>query len=310
MLFCEERKPALLGEQGPQTQNERSSFSARDDSMRRLLQGRRLADLQSASMKAHWFYAPGLEAGHCELSAEESHHAVSVLRLRAGEPCVLFDGTGRWGLGRLLSAAADVGNRRTLRRNSPNTVVHVDEVHEEQAQRPALHLMLAAPKGDRLGWTVEKCSELGAATIEVARFERSVAQPGASAQSSLARTALEACKQAHRARLPTVRIGSDISACAASWRSAQAGSILALGEPGAGAEAWGDIVKCAVAARDEVIAFVIGPEGGLTDNELSQLSLLGARPARLAAHVLRVETAAVAAAAVWADVAFRSDVAK
>lgn len=261
-------------------------------------------------MKVHWFYAPGLEAGHCELSAEESHHAISVLRLRAGDPCVLFDGTGRWGRGHLLSAADDVGNRRLLRRNSPNTVVHVDEVQEEPAQRPVLHLMLAAAKGDRLGWTVEKCSELGAATIEVARFERSVALPRASAQSSLARTALEACKQAHRARLPSVQIGDDIAACAASWRAGHTGGLLAIGEAGVGAEAWGDIVRCAVAARDEVIAFVVGPEGGLTENELSRLSLLGARPARLAAHVLRVETAAVAAAAVWADAAIRSDVAE
>ena len=140
---------------------------------------------------------------------------------------------------------------------------------------------------------IEKCTELGVATLVLCRFARSVQRPAAVQPDRLRRIAIEACKQARRATLPDLRQADDPQAalreasCArqlVAHRCPQARPIgELLGQP----------------PTPGALSVVIGPEGGLSDAELHALMEQGAIPVDLGPYVLRIETAAVAVAALW-----------
>ena len=163
-----------------------------------------------------------------------------------------------------------------------------------QPRGPRLTLITAACKGDRLDWLIEKGTELGVARFVLAEFERSVVHSSADQVTRFLRASLEACKQSRRAWLPEIEAGGTLTQAVSD-----APAPLIVAHVSESAPFLGDYLRANGAAASQLTA-VIGPEGGLTEAEVSMLSARGATIVRLASTILRVETAALAVAAVWA----------
>ena len=215
------------------------------------------------------------------VEGDEAHHAVAVRRLRVGEHLVLTDGAGT----AVRAVVASTG-KRVL------TAIAEDVTREERPV-PEVVVVQAIPKGDRGELAVEVLTEVGAARVVPWAAARSVAVwKGERATRSLARwraTAREAAKQARRSWFPEV----DEMASTADVVALVAGADLAvvLHE-----EASTPIASLDVPASGTLVV-VVGPEGGLTDDEVATLVDAGASSVRLGAEVLRTSTAGVAAVA-------------
>ncbi|MBA3303060.1 MAG: 16S rRNA (uracil(1498)-N(3))-methyltransferase [Acidimicrobiia bacterium] len=201
-----------------------------------------------------------------ELTAEDRHHLERVLRLERDRPFVASDGAGR---------------HRPCRIGPGRSVVVAGEVAEEPAPRPALTVAMALTKGERAEVAVQKLTELGVDQIVLMAAARSVAHwEGERAERRLVRLrriAREASMQSRRVFLPLVEGVVPFAGAAALPGAALAergGGPLSLGHP----------------------TVLVGPEGGWSDEELEfPLARVALGP-----HVLRAETAAMAAATILA----------
>lgn len=213
------------------------------------------------------------------VEGDEAHHAVAVRRLRVGESVVLTDGAGR----SVVGAVASTGKR----------VFTVDAVSvaEDPSPTPAFTVVQALPKGDRGELAVEVLTEVGVSTIVPWAASRSVAVwKGERAEKSLARwrsTAREAAKQARRSWFPAV--APLASTAEVADLVAAADVALVLHE-----EATAPLADVALPADGSVL-LVVGPEGGLSTEEVAELESAGAVAVRLGAEVLRTSTAGLAA---------------
>ncbi|MET0459164.1 MAG: RsmE family RNA methyltransferase [Ilumatobacteraceae bacterium] len=196
-----------------------------------------------------------------------AHHLGRVLRLRDGEVVTVTDGAGHWRACRVSGAGLEIDGA------------------VEDVARPGLGVTIAVapPKGERLEWLVQKCTEVGVDRIVLLSAERSVVRwDGERAARQLARLrriAVEASLQARRVWLP--ELAGPMAAVDVLARALVA-------EPGGRA----------LGAEDATVA--IGPEGGWSPAEVAA----AAGQVSLGPNVLRVETAAVVAASTM--VAFRS----
>jgi len=221
---------------------------------------------------------PPLVAGPLTLAGPEAKHLTAVLRLGPGDAIEAFDGEGR-------RAAATV---RAVKGKGAKTVAELLCEAPEESEPPAspLTLAVAAPKGDRFRWLVEKATELGVARVVPLLCERSTVDPGGGKLDKLRATALAACKQCRRDRLPEITDPVPFA------------TFLERGEPMTLFHVAGD--RFAPPAPGPH-AILIGPEGGFTDAEVTLAAEQGAAVASLPTPILRTETAALAAAAVFAS---------
>jgi 16S rRNA (uracil1498-N3)-methyltransferase len=215
------------------------------------------------------------------LEGAEGRHAAVVRRIRAGEAVVLTDGQGR----AVDCVVTDADRTGLTCRVESRTVV--------DRPRPRLVVVQALPKGDRAELAVQMLTEVGADVVVPWAASRCVVQwRDERAEKGLAKWrshAREAGKQARRWWLPEVRALASTDDVAALLRSASLGVVLhEEGEralPGLPVPDSGDVVV------------VVGPEGGLTPEELRLLASAGAAVVRLGPTVLRTSTAGVAACA-------------
>lgn len=228
-------------------------------------------------MPRRFFVTGPLAAGPRRIDGAEAHHLIHVLRIGIGESVTLFDGSGFEGLAEVTA----IGHE-TLQ-------VVIREVRAASAE-PAVSVVLAAavPKGDRFGWLVEKATELGVHRFVPLITERSIVLPGEGKLEKMRRTIVEASKQCGRSRLMEL-------AAPEHWPEFVtrefAGSTAWVAHPaGEPFELPGRIVAGPIVAA-------VGPEGGFTDAELELAVRAGAKLVSLGARVLRIETAAVALAA-------------
>jgi len=253
------------------------------------------------------FFCPDFDEARAALEGDELHHLRAVRRLGPGDAVELFDGRGRLAecaISRLDKRRAELQVRRLTRSAEP---------------RLRLTVATAIPKGERMDWLVEKTTELGVWAIWPLVAERStVAACGQEKQRRWQRRAVEAAKQCGRLWLPEIspprsldEAVAEIAAQAAASGpgASQQGAMLSLAKacPGASsallillADASPEappILDVLSAARASTVVGFVGPEGGFTESEQAALRAAGARPARLAAHTLRIETAALALAA-------------
>ena len=235
------------------------------------------------SLPVHWVESlDGVRPGDSvTVEGDEAHHAVAVRRLRVGEPLALTDGRGTT----LVGTVAETGKRRL-------TVV-ADRVETVAEPIPMIAVVQALPKGDRGELAVEMLTEVGVATIVPWAAARSVTVwRGERVDKGLARwrsTAREAAKQARRAWFPDV--AGLASTAEIETLVADASVALVLHE---GADR--SLADVAVPVEGTLL-LVVGPEGGLDDEELAVLRDAGATAARLGPEVLRTSTAGVAAVA-------------
>jgi len=211
-----------------------------------------------------------LVPGAVDVVGDEAHHGRTVLRLAVGDSVRLADGAGRAGEGTVAAV-----ERARL-------VVQVVAV-EQLAADPAalLTVAVAAPKGDRFTDLVRQLTELGVGAILPLQCERGERVPGLERAQ---RVAAEALKQCRRATLP--RLGPVVdfpTLVTLPGRRIVLDRMGLVANPGAPVPT----------------VLIIGPEGGFTPAERTTLLESPAEPVRIAGPVLRIETAALAAAAVW-----------
>jgi len=231
-------------------------------------------------MAACRLYSHSIVPGELVLSEEESHHAVTVLRLRNGASVTLFDGRGGEAEGVVVRAA-----RRAL-------VVRADELRGREFELPRrLTLAVAMPKGHRQGVLIEKCTELGVAEILPIVTARSVVVPDRNAAVKWFRRAIEAAKQCECAWVPVIAAPV---AFEESLRRISQFNAGAIAEPGS-SEPFDNLLRSV--GNGGSIVLWIGPAGGWTDAELESAGLAGAKRVRLSPTILRTETAAIAACA-------------
>ncbi|WP_329409741.1 16S rRNA (uracil(1498)-N(3))-methyltransferase [Streptomyces sp. NBC_00704] len=219
------------------------------------------------------------------LDGPEGRHAVSVKRLHAGEEVVLTDGAGRWARGEVVTAE---GRDRL--------VVSLAEVTEEPAESPRITVVQALPKGDRGELAVETMTETGVDAIVPWAASRCITQwrgeRGLKALAKWRATAREAGKQSRRVRFPDI-------AEAATTR--QVAALLARADFAAVLHEDRDYPSAALATAElpasGEIVLVVGPEGGVSPEELTLFEEAGARAHRLGRSVLRTSTAGTAATA-------------
>ncbi len=219
------------------------------------------------------------EGDETPLPPEVAHHAVRVLRLREGDPIIVFNGTGGEFASHLsvqgARAWANLERFDPIERESPLTVT----------------LVQAWVATDKLEWIAEKAVELGATAITLVPTARSVVHlDGPRMERRLARLreiVVAACCQSGRNRLPA------ITAAASLERGLH--DAVAQGARGIVLDPRADEPLLAVANAVAAIALAVGPEGGFDDNEQGHAARAGYRPARLGPRILRTETAGLAA---------------
>jgi 16S rRNA (uracil1498-N3)-methyltransferase len=226
------------------------------------------------------------------LPAPQSHHAVRVLRLKAGDAVVLFNGDGAEYAAVIAQAergrlALDVTGRGAVDRESPLAVT----------------LAQAVSSGERMDYTVQKAVELGAAVIQPLTAERSVVRlqgERAAKRAEHWRAVVAAsCEQCGRNRLPEVASLLAFDAFLASQARTAGNTLRLMLSPHSTRSLRG------LDRPPGPIVLLAGPEGGFSPQEALAAEHAGFLPVRLGPRVLRTETAAVAALAAmqawWGD---------
>jgi 16S rRNA (uracil1498-N3)-methyltransferase len=220
-----------------------------------------------------------VEGAVVTVEGDEAHHAVAVRRLRVGESVVLTDGLGTSVRGEVSSTGRRVFD------------VTISAVSSSAAPSPSVVVVQALPKGDRGELAVEMLTEVGVSSIVPWAASRCVTTwRGERAAKSLARwrsTAREAAKQARRSWFPVVEELASTSDVAALLSSVDLAVVLH--------EAASVPLTSRSVPETGLVVVVVGPEGGLTDEEVAAFADAGAQPVRLGTEVLRTSTACVAA---------------
>ena len=227
------------------------------------------------------FFAPSFrESGSLTLDGPEAHHLMHVLRIAAGEAVEVFDGRG------LVASAEVVAVRKRD--------VELRIVAARREAPPAREVILgtAVPKGDRFDWLIEKATELGVTRIVPLVTSRSSVDPRDSKLDKLRQAVITACKQCGRNHLLEV---SPVTAWADFVRNEFPNRAAFIAHLSSDARP----LSLGVSTLDHQpsTVFAIGPEGGFTNEEVALALVAGAKPISLGPLVLRIETAAIAIAA-------------
>ena len=235
---------------------------------------------------SRFFIDAPLSLGHHELPEAQAHYIGRVLRLAPGAAMQLFDGSGKEYLGALV----EVGKK--------SVSVELHEAHDGLAESPLrIHLGQGVSRGERMDWAIQKATELGVADITPLISERcEVRLKDERADKRLAhwrQIAISACEQCGRSVLPVIHAPVSLD----DWQRQVDAELKLVLHPVA--------EPLANHARPSSLAFLIGPEGGLSEAEVEQANSHGFHPARLGPRVLRTETAPVVALSVaqqlWGD---------
>jgi 16S rRNA (uracil1498-N3)-methyltransferase len=219
-------------------------------------------------------HATSLKIGTVALDARQTHHLRDVLRLEPGEEVELFDDAGSTAKGVIIMEQGQL-------------TVQVQQV-EKPPVSAGLIIASAVPKGERADWMVEKLSELGVSEFIPLLTQRSVVHPqGEAKMQRWQRLATESAKQCRRNGVMRIgeltKLPDAISRTQRGWYlSTQGGESLLNSRHG----------------QDIPVTLFIGPEGGWTEEEIQLFTDAQIHPARLTQTILRIETAAIAAAAI------------
>ncbi len=223
-------------------------------------------------------------------AAEErtAHYLKNVMRRSVGDPVILFNGRD----GEFNATLADVAKK--------SVEIDVGDLRRPQIGVPDVWLCFAPLKKDAVDFLIEKATELG-----VAAFQPVFTKHTASTRLNLERleaNAIEAAEQTERLTLPAIREPLPLSELIGCWDPArrlilcaEAGPALAIGEALSGLKS--DVNKT------NAWAILCGPEGGFARSELDLLSKLPfVTPVGLGPRILRADTAALAALAVFQSI--------
>lgn len=225
-------------------------------------------------------YLPGkLSPGSLVIEGEPAKRLARVMRLRAGDGFFAFAGDGH-------EYGATV--TEVLRNSVVATIGAV--TRQEAAPAVTLDLWVGLVRANRFDDAVEKCTEAGADIIRPMVSEHSARGDQASAgrQERWDRIAAEASEQCGRLHVPVITAPASLEQLLDRH-----GGTLLVAHPGG--TSWRETARLLPASGS--IAGVVGPEGGLSDDEVSRLRGQGALVTSIAPHILRTETAAAVLAA-------------
>jgi 16S rRNA (uracil1498-N3)-methyltransferase len=223
-----------------------------------------------------------LESDVVVLSGPEGRHAATVRRLRPGERADVTDGAGL--VAECVVAGATLGGLELT----------VQARRKVPWPDPAITVVQAIPKGDRGELAVEEMTEVGVDRIVPWAAARCVpVWQGARGERSLAKwrqTAREAAKQSRRAWIPEV---ADVASAGQVTQLIAKAACAIVAEPAAA----GGLARLGLPESGDLLV-VVGPEGGITDEESAAFHAAGAVACRLGPNVLRTSTAGAVAAAI------------
>lgn len=225
-----------------------------------------------------------------ELGREQAHYLGRVLRKRVGDTLTVFDGSG-------YEYEAEIhafGRERA--------VIEVGDRSERNVESPLrIRLLQCVSRGERMDFAIQKATELGASEIQPIISERTVVRLSGKRAKRRSehwqRVAASACEQCGRNRVPEVH--ESLALAEVLGRSSDATLRLMLA-PGGSAG-----IRDLTPSGQGFVELLIGPEGGLSDNEIAAAGHAGFVACRMGPRILRTETAGVAALAVmqaeWGD---------
>ncbi len=218
-----------------------------------------------------------------------AYHVARVLRLRAGAPPAIFDGAGNEFRAEIVHVDADV------------VIVKLGLQVPPAGESPLrVTLIQGVSRSERMDWTLQKATELGVNAVAPVLTSRSVVRLDAK-QAEKKRThwhgiVVGACEQCGRSRIPNIATPIAVRDYLTSVRKEGLRLVLSPVAPGS---------LAGLTSMPSRVELLIGPEGGLDDDELGAAQKAGFMPVRLGPRVLRTETAAVVALSVlqalWGD---------
>ncbi|HEU4487202.1 MAG TPA: 16S rRNA (uracil(1498)-N(3))-methyltransferase [Povalibacter sp.] len=223
------------------------------------------------------------------LPAAGAYHVARVLRMRVGAPLVVFDGNGSDYQAEIVEVDGDKV-LVTLHSQAPGT-----------GESPIrITLVQGVSRSERMDWTLQKATELGAAAVSPVLTARSVvrldANQAAKKQAHWRGIVVGACEQCGRSKIPPVSLPVSLRDYFANVRKDGMRLVLSPSAPAS---------LAGIASLPSKVELLIGPEGGLDDDEIAAAQKVGFMPVRLGPRVLRTETAAVVALtvlqALWGD---------
>lgn len=234
-------------------------------------------------MHRFWVQSSIRQSAEIALDPSEARHACQVLRLHPSDPCELIGNGERW-RGEILSLSSVDGTVRAVD-PLPSTEPHL-----------RITLFQGLPKGDKMELIIQKAVELGADSVVPVTMERCISKLDPKdvikKQERWQRIATEACKQSGRCSLPKVYPLVSVRSLPELLKSYDASLVP-------WEEAKGYSLRSFANEHAEVhsLAVIIGPEGGITSDEIATMMEAGALPVTLGPRILRTETAGMAAIA-------------
>ena len=211
-----------------------------------------------------------------EFDSDDAFHAIKVLRIAAGEIFNLSDGAGAW-------SRVSVNNV-----NKKSMTVTVLESGFEEALAEQFTIAQAIPKGDRIKESIEMSTEGGVDRIVMWKAARSIGRADEKLEK-LQLTAREASKQSRRFRIP--QVSGVATTDQVVDEIAKADLALVFHESAT------STISRAVTADAKKVLIIIGPEGGLTDDEVETFAAAGAKVVLMGRPILRSAHAGLAAMA-------------
>jgi 16S rRNA (uracil1498-N3)-methyltransferase len=215
---------------------------------------------------------PTTVGAHYEFSNEDANHAIRVLRMQAGAKFMLSDGNGAW------------SQVKAIEVSKKYMQVQVIDYGYQEALATTITVVQALPKGDRAKEAIELLTESGVDRIVPWVASRSIGK----GTDKFAVTAREASKQSRRFRIPQVL---DIATTAQICEAIKL-SDLAIVFHESTTQKLSDQIS---SHNVQNLLIIIGPEGGITDEELAAFQGAGAKVALMGRPILRSAHAGIAA---------------
>ena len=223
------------------------------------------------------FFSDQISTGQRQvLESDEAHHAIKVLRLNIGEIIKISDGVGKWVSGPIVEIA------------KKELFISISERGEIQAAKPELVLVQAITKSDRNKEMLELAVEAGVDRIIPWQSDRSISKWQSDSEQKWQVGIKQSCKQARQVKLPQLMQVMSTSEV-----------IKSIGESGFGIvfheEASTKFSELTIPNSQSSVYLVIGPEGGISEQELLSFQNNGSKVVRLGDTVLRSAHAGFAA---------------
>ena len=221
------------------------------------------------------------------LTDSAANHVGKVLRMRPGDPLILFNGEGGSWQAEVHLVSKKQVEARTL-----------DKFEEDNESSLRIELGQSLSRGERMDYAIQKATELGVTDITLLFSERCEVKLNSERQEKRLQhwqqVAISACEQCGRNRVPTIHAPVSLD----TWLTNRQTDLNFVLHHRTEKQLKGF-------ERPQSVSLLIGPEGGLTATEIEQAQNRGFHPLALGPRVMRTETAPVAAAAVlqylWGD---------